>query len=107
MAESKTMDIEFSEDESDVMLRIKHQESGKMVTVITAERETLGEDGPVVTQISDDQVIVVFAMEYVKHKMDEAISRNADEFGDMAPNIGLSYLLNQAMTAATEKFHTN
>ncbi len=107
MAESKTMDIEFSEEESDVMLRIKHEESGKMITVVTAERATLGEDGPVVTQISDDQVVVIFAMEYVKHKMDQAIERNADEFGDMALTIGLSYLLNQAMTAATEKFLTN
>lgn len=98
------MDIRFSEDESDVMLRVMHEESGKMITVVTAERATIGEDGPVVTQISDDQVVIIFAMEYVQHKMEQAIERNSEEFGDMAFTIGLSYLLNQAMTAATEKF---
>ena len=102
------MDIEFSNEESDdVMLRIFQKETGQMVTIVTAERDTLGEDGPVVTQIADDQVIVMFSLEYVTHKMDEAIARNRDEFGDMAFGIGFSYLVNQAMRAAMEKFNTN
>lgn len=98
--------IEFNDDEKDVMVRIVEEKSGKMVTIMTTERDTLGEDGPVLTQIADDQVIVIYSNEYVMRKMNAAIENNRDEFGDMAFTIGFSYLLNQAMEAVREKFFT-
>lgn len=98
-------EIHFIDEESDdVMVRIVEKESGKMVTIMTADRETLGEDGPVLTQIADDQVVVVYALEYVMNKMDAAVEKNREEFGDMAFAIGFSFLVNQAMDAVREKF---
>jgi hypothetical protein len=98
-------EIHFLDEESDdVMVRIVEKESGKMVTIMTAQRETLGEDGPVLTQIADDQVVVIYALEYVMQKMDAAVEKNREEFGDMAFTIGFSFLLNQAMEAVREKF---
>ena len=100
--------IDFTEgDGEDVMLRVVEQETGKMVTVITAEQETLGSEGPLVTQIADDQVIVLFSNEYVKAKIDSAIEKNQEEFGDMAFTIGFSYIINQAMKAVKETFLGN
>lgn len=99
--------IEFNDDESeDVMVRIVEEKSGKMVTIMTAAHDTLGEDGPVLTQIADDQVIVIYSNEYVMRKMEAAIEKNREEFGEMAFTIGFSYLLNQAMEAVREKFFT-
>jgi hypothetical protein len=99
--------IEFNDDESeDVMVRIVEEKSGKMVTIMTAGHETLGEDGPVLTQIADDQVIVIYSNEYVMRKMNAAIENNREEFGEMAFTIGFSFLLNQAMEAVREKFFT-
>jgi hypothetical protein len=101
-------EIEFTDgDGEDVMLRVIEKETGKMVTIITAEQETLGGEGPLVTQISDDQVIVMFSNEYVKAKLDAAIEKNQEEFGDMAFTIGFSYILNQAMKAVQETFLDN
>ena len=106
MAESTTMDeVHFLDEESDdVMMRIVEKNSGKMVTIVTAERTTLGEDGPVLTQIADDQVIVMYALEYVMEKMNAAVEKNQEEFGDMAFTIGFTFLVNQALTAVREKF---
>ena len=99
--------IEFNDDESeDVMVRIVEEKSGKMVTIMTARHDTLGEDGPVLTQIADDQVIVIYSNEYVMRKMNAAIENNREEFGEMAFTIGFSFLLNQAMEAVREKFFT-
>jgi hypothetical protein len=101
-------EIEFTEgDGEDVMLRVVDKKTGKMVTIITAGEETLGSEGPLVTQISDDQVIVMFSDEYVKAKMDAAVEKNHEEFGDMAFTIGFSYILNQAMKAVQETFLDN
>lgn len=98
-------EIHFTEGEGeDVMARIIEKDSGKMVTIMTANRETLGEDGPVLTQIADDQVIVIYSLEYVMEKMDAAIRNNSDDFGEMAFTIGFSFLMNQAMAAVREKF---
>ena len=98
-------EIHFSdEDSDDVMVRIVEKETGKMVTIMTADRETLGQDGPVLTQIADDQVIVVYAFEYVLEKMNAAVEKNHEEFGEMAFTIGFTFLLNQAMMAVREKF---
>lgn len=99
--------FEFSREESeDVLVRIFHEESEKMVTIITADYSTIGEDGPVVTQIAEDRVVVIFSNEYVEKKINAAIERNAEEFGEMAFTIGFSFIVNSAMKAVGEKFLT-
>ena len=101
------MTIEFvNEGSDDVLVRVINKQTGQMVTLITAERSVLGEDGPIATQIAEDQIIIVFSEEYVRNKIDESIIRNVDDFGDMAVTIGISHLLNEAMTIAVEKFTT-
>lgn len=100
--------VDFTNDDGeDVMVRIVEEKSGKMVTIMTAEHNTLGEDGPVLTQIADDQVIVIYSNEYVMRKMNAAIEKNHEEFGEMAFTIGFSFLLNQAMEAVRKEFFTN
>lgn len=92
------------EDSDDVMCRIFHEETEKMVTIITAKRETLGEDGPVVTHIADDRVIVLFSLEFVADKIEAAVKNNAEDFGEMAFTIGFSYIVATAMQAVSERF---
>lgn len=97
--------IEFSnEDSDDVMARLVSEKDGYTLTIITAPRDVLQEDGPVVNQIAEDQVIVIYALEYVMEKMDAAYEKNHEEFGEMAHGIGFSYLLTQAMKVAADKF---
>lgn len=100
--------IEFSDEGGDdVMARLVSETDGFTLTVITAPRDVLQEDGPVVNQISPEDVIVVYALEYVMEKMEAAYQNNHEEFGDMAHGIGFAYLINQAMRAANERFSSN
>jgi len=100
-------EMRFIDDEGDdVMMRIIEKNSGKMVTIMTADQDTLGEDGPVLTQIADDQVIVIYSLEYVMEKMNAAVEKNREDFGDMAFSIGFTFLINQALAAVRENFFT-
>lgn len=99
--------IEFAEEGDDVMARIKDEETGNTVTILTAPRAALGEDGPVVTQISSDQVLVVYADEYVRYKMETALENNGDEFGEgLAASMAFAFIINGAMKVAVERFLT-
>ena len=102
------MQIEFSnEDSGDVMCRFIDEKRGYEITVITAPEESLGEDGPVVTQISNDSVIVVFSDEFVERKIDSIFQRNVEEMGEQAMGVGIAYIMNTAVRAAEKKFAEN
>lgn len=77
---------------------------GRQVTIITAGYDTIGEDGPVVTQMSESDIIVVYSDEYVERKLSSAQEKNREDFGDTAWTIGLSFLVQQALKVAEEKF---
>lgn len=97
--------IEFKEEDGDdIMCRLTNQSDGYTLTIITAPHDVLKEDGPVVNQISNDEVIVIYALEYVMHKMEAAYEKNHEEFGDMAHGIGFSFLINEAVRVASERF---
>lgn len=104
------MKFEFNnEEESDeIMARMFNPEIGLNVTILTAPEDTLQEDGPVVTQITDSDVYVIYSDEYVERKLAAAFDKNREEFGEaMAFTIGLSFLISTAINAATEKFNEN
>lgn len=106
----KTMNqrIEFQqEDGDDVLARLYNEEQGFSVTIITAPEEVLKEEGPVVNQISNDEVIIVYADEFIQRKMDAAYEKNKDEFGEMARGIGFAYIMGEAMKAATKSFNAS
>jgi hypothetical protein len=101
------MDIEFSNTEDmgdDVLCRFFNEQRGLEITVITAPVETLGEDGPVVSRISDDQICVIFANEFVERKMEKSYENNVEELGEMARGIGMAYIMQQAVFAAEKLF---
>ncbi len=97
--------IEFQEEDgNDVLARLYNEEQGFTVTIITAPEEVLQEEGPVVNQISNDEVIIVYADEFIQRKMDAAYEKNKDEFGEMARGIGFAYIMGEAMKAAAKSF---
>ena len=98
------MNFEWTNEDEDVMARISN-EYGEQVTILSAPRDTLGEDGPVVTQVSNDQVIVIFSDEFIQEKLKAAITNNEEDFGDASFAIGFTYLLTLALKTAKEKLH--
>jgi hypothetical protein len=97
--------IEFQqEDGDDVLARLYNEEQGFTVTIITAPEDVLQEEGPVVNQISSDEVIIIYADEFIERKMDAAYEKNKDEFGEMARGIGFAYIMGEAMKAAAKSF---
>lgn len=97
--------VKFIEDEEDILCRFIDSDTNRRITVITAPRETLNEDGPIVTQIADNEVIVMFADEFIERKVNHSYEVNKEEFGEMAIGIGLAFVMKQAMEAAVEKFN--
>jgi len=100
--------IEFQEEDgSDVLARLYNEEQGFTVTIITAPEDVLQEEGPVVNQISNDEVIIIYADEFIQRKMDAAYEKNKDEFGEMARGIGFAYIMGEAMKAAARSFDSS
>jgi hypothetical protein len=95
------------EEEDDVMARLFNEELGYTVTIITAPEHVLKEDGPVVNQISNDEIIIIYSDEFVDKKITSAYDNNHEEFGDMAKGIGFAYLMSEAMKAANKKFEAS
>ena len=98
------INLDFYEDSEDVLARFKHEDKGYEVTVITAPRDVLKEDGPVVNQTSPTDVQVIFSLEYLEEYMDIAQRNNEEEFGEGAFAIGFALILSQALIAAEEAF---
>lgn len=96
--------VDFVEEDDDVLCRFIDKENNRRITVITAPRESLKEDGPVVTQFSNEDVIVMFSDEFITSKVESAIEKNSEEFGEMAVGIGLAFVMRSALEAAMRKF---
>lgn len=94
----------FNDDDQDILCRFS-DEKGRTITVLTAE--TLTEDGPVVIQTTEEDVVVVFSDSFVRNKVETMYERNKDELGESAGMIGLSYIIRLAVEAAVDKFASN
>lgn len=94
----------FDENDEDILCRF-NDGNGRTITIVTAD--SLSEDGPVVVQTTEDDVVVVFSGDFVQHKVETMYERNKDELGESAGMIGLSYILKLAIEAASEKFASN
>ena len=67
-----------SNDES-VLTRIQDDDGSQIITIFHAPHDVLGEDGPIITQIADDSVFVIFSDEYIQEKIGNAIELNPDQ----------------------------
>lgn len=100
--------IDNETESEDVMARIFNPELGLHVTIITAPESTLKEDGPVVTQITDSDIYVLYSDEFVERKIETAFEKNREDLGEMmAFSVGVSFLISQAILAAETKFQEN
>ena len=98
-------ELSFGSDDPEVMFRFENPETGQQVAVIAAPPETMDEDGPVVIQLTEDNVVVLFNECFVEEKLERAIERNAEEFGEsMAMEMAMASLLEMALLAASRKF---
>ena len=98
-------ELSFGSDDPEVMFRFENPETGQQVAVIAAPPETMDEDGPVVIQLTEDNVVVLFNECFVEEKLERAIERNAEEFGEsMAMAMVMSNLVQMALRAASKKF---
>lgn len=101
------MNISFNEEfDEDVLARFVNEKDGYEVTIITAPEEVLKEDGPVVNQISEDRITIIFAYEYLEKKLEAAHEKNHEEFGNAAFGIGLAFIISQALEAAENAFNS-
>lgn len=98
------INLNMYEDSEDVLARFKHEEKGYEVIVITAPREVLKEDGPVLNQTSSKDIQVIFSLEYIEEKLDAAQRNNEADFGEGAFAIGFALILSQALAAAERAF---
>jgi hypothetical protein len=99
------MEMSFGSEDPEVMFRFENPETGQHVAVITAPPETMDEDGPVVIQLTDDNIVVLYNERFVEEKFARAIERNAEEFGEAtAAAMAMSNLMQMALLAAAKKF---
>jgi len=98
--------VEFSNEESeDVVAIFTDDNKNQRITVLTAPEETLGEEGPVVVQTSEDSISVIYSYEYFTSKLDKALQENGEDYGVQAAfGMGLALLLSKAVAAAEKKF---
>lgn len=99
--------MKHEEEGDDVMARLFNEELGFTVTIITAPEHVLKEQGPVVNQISDDEIIIIYSEEFVDEKITSAYDNNYEDFGDLAKGIGFAYLMSEAMKVANKSFNTS
>lgn len=97
------MTLEWINDGEDVMARVISS-AGLQVTILGAPFSVIEEDGPVVIQISTDEMIVVFSYEFIHRQMMSAINVSPSEIVEKGFAAGLSYFISLAMEAALEKF---
>ena len=99
------MDMSFGSEDPEVMFRFENPETGQRVAVITAPPETIDGDGPVVIQLAEDNIVVLFNERFVEEKFLRAIELNSEEFGEgEAAAMAMSHLMQVALLAASKKF---
>ena len=95
----------FGSEDPEIMFRFENPETGQQVAVIAAPPETMDEDGPVVIQLTEDNIVVLFNECFVEEKFERSIERNAEECGEaMAMAMAMASLLEMALLAASRKF---
>ena len=98
-------EMSFGSDDPEVMFRFENPETGQQIAVIAAPPETMDEDGPVVIQLTEDNIVVLFNECFVEEKFERSIERNAEECGEaMAMAMAMASLLEMALLAASRKF---
>ena len=98
-------EMSFGSDDPEVMFRFENPETGQQIAVIAAPPETMDEDGPVVIQLTEDNIVVLFNECFVEEKFERSIERNAEECGEaMAMGMAMASLLEMALLAASRKF---
>ena len=98
-------EMSFGSDDPEVMFRFENPETGQQIAVIAAPPETMDEDGPVVIQLTEDNIVVLFNECFVEDKFERSIERNAEECGEaMAMAMAMASLLEMALLAASRKF---
>ena len=99
------MEMLFGSEDPEIMFRFENPETGQQVAVIAAPPETMDEDGPVVIQLTEDNIVVLFNERFVLDKFERAIEVNGEEFGEgTAAAMAMSNLMQMALRAAAEKF---
>jgi hypothetical protein len=75
------MDIEFNEEESDVMMRLQDSD-GRDITFITAPSGAFGYDelGPIITGF-DNQIILAFNEDKIQRMIEEAVEEFGEKYG--------------------------
>ena len=99
------MEMLFGSEDPEIMFRFENPETGQQVAVIAAPPETMDEDGPVVIQLTEDNIVVLFNECFVEEKFERSIERNAEECGEaMAMAMAMASLLEMALLVASRKF---
>ena len=100
------MDINFGNEDPGVMFRFENPETGQRVVVMAEPEATMdNEDGPVLIQLAEDNMVVLFSERFVSEKFECAIERNQDEFDEAtAVAMAMTNLIQTALLAASKKF---
>lgn len=98
------MDIEFNEEESDVMMRLQDGD-GRDITFVTAPSTAFdyNELGPIITGF-DNQIILAFNEDMIRSMIDEAIEEFGQKYGNKsAAFLPISHIM-QIGIEAVEKY---
>jgi hypothetical protein len=85
-----------SNDES-VLTRIQDDDGSQIITIFHAPHDVLGEDGPIITQIADDTVFVIFSDEYIQEAIGNMIEINPDQTFEENVFSGIGIVLSVAV----------
>ena len=94
-----------SNDES-VLTRIQDDDGSQIITIFHAPHDVLGEDGPIITQIADDSVFVIFSDEYIQEKIGNAIELNPDQSLEESVLSGIAVVIGVAVREVERHVNT-
>jgi len=80
-----------------VLTRICDDEGSRIITIFRAPYDVLGEDGPIITQIADDTVFVIFSDEYIQEAIGNMIEINPDQTFEENVFSGIGIVLSVAV----------
>jgi hypothetical protein len=94
-----------SNDES-VLTRIQDDDGSQIITIFHAPHDVLSEDGPIITQIADDSVFVIFSDEYIQEKIGNAIELNPDQSLEESVLSGIAVVIGVAVREVERHVNT-
>ena len=94
-----------SNDES-VLTRIQDDDGSQIITIFHAPHDVVGEDGPIITQIADDSVFVIFSDEYIQEKIGNAIELNPDQSLEESVLSGIAVVIGVAVREVERRVNT-